>query len=775
MMTILLLLGLAGVSGLLVVRAHPALAYGTAVVPAYGFWWLLEPWLTGSQAPELRQSLPWVPALDVNLSLRLDGLSSIFGLLVLGIGTLIVIYGCRYLQHHRDLGRFLLLLFLFMASMLGVVIADDAITLFVFWEATSLTSYLLIGFDHDERPARIAARKALLVTGTGGLALLGGFILLHHITDTWVISEWLAASSDIRQHPLSTWALILVLAGALTKSAQFPFHFWLPAAMAGPTPVSAYLHSATMVKAGVFLLARLSAIWVDTPVWTYVLIGSGGSTMLLSAWASLRFSDMKSVLAYTTTMALGLLVMLLGVGDKESIKAMLAFLLVHALYKGGLFMIVGAVDHGSGSKSLDELSGLSRNMKLAALGAVLSCLSMAGLPPFFGFVGKELSYEANLHMDGPGGLLLAASLLSNVAVFGVAAVLAIRPFFGKVSEVAAEAHDDVLLSGPPLLLAIGGLLAGLMPHHLDALIGAATSSVLARDAAVHLSLWHGLTPAFYASLLTYGLGIGAFWLASRFRRSDVFGSVVSVFAMSPGAGFERALAGIVQSSRLLTHSFYDGKLRAYVARVVVAAFLGLVGASLSTEAPRWPAFEAIYLHEVVLLLVLVVSSALASYADSPMKSVITVGISGYCVALIYLLFGAPDVAMTQFSIETLTVILVVLTLLHLPEARLERPKLQVAIRDFVFSIGLGGAIATLMLAILGGPLPDEISDWYLHHSVPDAHGRNVVNVILVDFRGFDTWGEITVLTIAGLGVFALLRPKAKSGRAAMTEDLEANS
>lgn len=770
-----------------------------AVVPITGFLQLLGQVVFDPAHLDERLRVPWVKALGVDFALRVDGLSAFFALLILGIGALILVYAGSYLKEHRDLGRFYALLLAFMASMLGLVLADDAILMFVFWEGTSLTSYLLIGFDHEDEAARVSARKALIVTGTGGLALLGGLIVLHQITGTWAISEWTELRATILSHPLGGLAFALVLLGAFTKSAQVPFHFWLPAAMAGPTPVSAYLHSATMVKAGVFLLARLSPIWSGTPGWIYTLAAFGGATMLLSAWASLRFRDMKQVLAYTTTMALGLLVMLLGLGDEGSVKAAMAYLLVHALYKGSLFMMAGTVDHGTGTRDLEALSGLRRKLPFSALAAGLAAASMAGLPPFVGFVGKELWYEANLHFHGPLGLaVLGVSILANAALFGVAGVLAIGPFFGplKVSGSGhghhgphpeenepstsgrpghpgrlehepgpgAHAHegDDFLLAGP-LILAVLGLAFGLAPGLLDGLIGAAASAVRAETIHPHLALWHGLNPALLASIVTFLLGAFVYRAAASLRRGVGFREAVNVFAEAPARLFELFYLGLGQAAAAFSRAVYVGRLRRYVMTTLLVTLIASLWILPGVPGLGLPSLGALRPHEAALIVILVVSSGIATFAEPAMRAIIAVGISGYCVALIYLLFGAPDVAMTQFAIETLTVILVVLTLLHLPGAAYLKSGRRAVARDFAVALGVGGVLATILLGVLAGPLPQEISEWYLMHSVPDAHGHNVVNVILVDFRGFDTWGEITVLTIAGLGVYALLRRRARWG------------
>ena len=739
-----------------------------AIAPAYGAAWLVGWMVGGSPRAVGVVRYPWVEELGVQLAFRLDGLSGFFGVLVLGIGAFILAYAGSYLDAHRDLKRFYVTLLAFMASMVGLVFADDALLLFVFWEATSLTSYLLVGFHHEEESARVAARKALVVTGFGGLALLGGFILLHSMTGSWLVSEWTDPQGEMKAailgHPLCLWAFVLVLLGAFTKSAQVPFHFWLPAAMAGPTPVSAFLHSATMVKAGVFLLARLSPLFGSLPEWFYALTAVGLATMVLSAWAALRFRDLKTVLAYTTTMALGLLVMLLGLGDSASVAAAMTYLLVHALYKGGLFMVAGVIDHGTGTRDLERLSGLFKKMPWTGLAAGLACASMAGLPPLLGFVAKESVYEAAIHFGPYGWFVLVVSWAANAALFGVSCVLFIKPFFGRPSEAAAHAHEgDLSLLAGPLVLGTLGFVLGIAPHLLDELVGAATSAVTASPAHPHLALWHGWTPALGASVLTYASGLVVFASAASLRSGASFGRLVQAFTDWPAQRFESTflMAG-VRVAAAVSRFVYSGHLRWYVFVTLISSLTGIGWVLVrSSSGLGVPSFGTLLPHEAVLLAVLVVSSGLAAFMEPAMKAIIAVGISGYCVALLYLLFGAPDVAMTQFAIETLTVILVVLTLLHLPRAGFQTMKRRAVIRDVGLSLGLGGLLSTLLLGVLARPLPSQVSEWYLRHSAPDAHGNNVVNVILVDFRGFDTWGEITVLTIAGLGVYALFRRQAR--------------
>ncbi|HMO86146.1 MAG TPA: proton-conducting transporter membrane subunit, partial [Lacipirellulaceae bacterium] len=434
----------------------------------------------------LRMSIPWAPSLGLQFSLLCDGLSALMALLISGVGALVLIYAGGYFHGRREAVRLYVLLLAFMASMLGVVLADNVLTLFVFWELTSFTSYLLIGFDHERPAARAAALQALLVTGGGGLALLAGLLLLGRVgadnglslVDSLQLSSLLPLGEAAAAHPLYAPILILVCLGAFTKSAQVPFHFWLPGAMAAPTPVSAYLHSATMVKAGVYLLARLSPLLGGTELWTGLVGAVGGATMLTGAVLALRETDLKLVLAYTTVSALGALTLLVGLDTPHCAVAAAAYLAAHGMYKGALFLVAGAVDHSVHTRDVTQLSGLARAMPLTAVAAGLAALSMAGLPPLFGFVAKELLYDAALH--GPAAsAAVAVAVGASVLLVAAAAVVGVRPFLGGVSDKAKLAHEVAgsLLLGP-LLLAGLGVVVGLLPGVLgDALVGGAAAAL----------------------------------------------------------------------------------------------------------------------------------------------------------------------------------------------------------------------------------------------------------------------------------------------------------
>lgn len=708
----------------------------------------------------LRQSTDWFPALDAPLSFYLDGLSLLFALLVTGIGTLIVVYSGGYLAHHEHLGRFYVQLLSFMGAMLGLVVADNVFVFFIFFELTSLASYLLIGFYHTEEGSRVAARKALIVTGGGGLALMAGLLLLGQVAGTWEFSRMLALGETVQGHPYYLSIFILVCVGAFAKSAQFPFHFWLPAAMAGPTPVSAYLHSATMVKAGVFLLARLHPVLGGTAVWTGTLGLFGGFTMLMSAWLALRYTDLKQILAYTTVMVLGLLTMLLGLGTEAAVTAMVTFTVVHALYKGGLFMMAGSIDHETGTRDLLELGGLRNAMPLTMTGGVLTGLSMAGIPPLFGFIGKEATYEAALHADSWGALLLGVSVLSNAALVGSGLLVGLKPFLGEVKGAFTREPHEAPLSmwmGPGLL-GILGLAFGVYPALIDhSLLQAAQAGILQESHEVHLALWHGITPSLIASLVTFALGFGVYAYWEQLQPSLFMRGLGIVFGRGPGQVFERGLYGTARLSHVVTRTVQTGRFRWYLF-ATFSAIIVLVGGGLLAE---WtvgvPSFSGdVLYYEVALAGLIILAALVAVRTHDRFVAILALSVGGYGVALLYMLFGAPDLAMTQFAVETLTLILLVIVVIHLPGIRGEEP-LGRRLRDAVVAVGCGVLLTSIMSVIVKTSLDLRLTEYLAAKSYTEAQGHNIVNVILVDFRGFDTMGEITVLAIAALGVYVLMR------------------
>jgi multicomponent Na+:H+ antiporter subunit A len=707
----------------------------------------------------LRESLPWVPGLGLQLSFCLDGLGLVFALLIVGIGTLVAVYAGGYLRGHPHLGRFQCYLLLFMASMLGLVLADNVIVLFVFWELTGVASYLLIGFDHAEEKARKAALQALLVTGLGGLALLAGLLLLARVGGSLELSALAAQGDVVRGDPLYPPILILVLAGAFTKSAQAPFHFWLPNAMAAPTPASAYLHSATMVKAGIYLLARLHPVLGDTGAWHYSLTLAGSITMLLGAVLALRQTDLKLLLAHSTVSSLGTLTLLIGLGTVLAAKAAVVFLVVHALYKGALFLVAGAVDHESRTRDVDRLGGLRAAMPITAAAAALAGLSMAGLPPLLGFVAKELVYEAKVQAPRASVLITGAGMLANALIVAVAGVVAFRPFFGPRRETPRSAHEapPSLWLGPAILALLGTLL-GLAPETAAAVMAPAVSAVRAEVTEVKLALWHGLSPVLGLSLATLLAGVGIYHGRGVLRRQ---GRIFAGLARAgPDRGYDAALEALLALARAQTRLLQSGYLRVYLLIVVAATVALAGGALLGGGAPPLAGIEGARLHEVLLGVLILAAAGVAVRSDSRLAAVAALGVVGYGVALVYAFFGAPDLAMTQIMVDTLTVILFVLVCYHLPRfAALSSRGARV--RDALVSLAAGGFVTLLVLVAAGARSEPAASAYYARNSLPRAHGRNVVNVILVDFRALDTLGEITVLAVAGVGVYALLKLRAE--------------
>jgi len=707
----------------------------------------------------------WVPSLAVGLSFYVDGLSLLFAVLISGIGALVIVYAGGYLAGHPQLGRFYALILAFMASMLGVVLAGNVITLFVFWELTSLTSYLLIGFEHHKATARAAALQALLVTGAGGLALLAGLLLMGQAGGSFELSILLDQGEALRASPLYMPMLLLILVGAFTKSAQVPFHFWLPNAMEAPTPVSAYLHSATMVKAGVYLLARFSSVLGGNDAWHYLVTLAGTTTMLTGALFALGQTDLKRVLAYSTLSVLGALVLMIGLDTSLSVQAAMVFLVAHALYKGALFQVAGTVDHETGTRDVARLGGLARAMPITAAAAGLAALSMAGLPPLLGFINKELLYEANLQAPRAGTVITVAGVASNVLLVAAAAIAGIRPFFGRRKETPKEPHEaPVAFWLGPVILAALGLAIGLFPGTVATVfLSPAVSAIRAEPTVVKLALWHGVNPVLLLSILTLALGLALFLASAPLRRAAGAASPGlraagrGILGWGPERWYELALKGLNVVARAQTRLLQSGYLRYYIVLVILTT-VGLAGYSLvGTGSLGWPPGGLdIRFHEGLIAVLILLAALMAVFSRSRLAAVAALGVIGYSTALIYVLFGAPDLAMTQFALETLTVILFVLVLYRLPRFAILSSR-GTRIREAVVALAAGGLMTMLVLAVTAVPLRSRLAPYFAANSLELAHGRNLVNVILVDFRGLDTLGEITVLTAAAVGVYALMR------------------
>jgi multicomponent Na+:H+ antiporter subunit A len=699
------------------------------------------------------QSRAWIPGLDIDAAFRLDGLSLLMAGLILGIGALVLTYASSYLDGDRRQGRFYSTIMAFMGAMLGMVLADNVLLLFVFWELTSITSFMLIGYNHEDEKARKSAFQGLFITVGGGLAMMAGLIVLGQIAGGYSLTAILAVE-DLHLAPEAGLALGLIVVGCFTKSAQFPFHFWLPNAMAAPTPVSAYLHSATMVKAGVYLLARLHPALGEHAHWFWWLAPAGAITMVMGAVLAFRSSGLKRVLAYTTVMALGTLVLLLGIG---AAAAAVTFLLGHAMYKGALFLVAGIIDHEAGAKDIREASGLGRKLPVTAAFAAIAAASGAGLPPLFGFVGKELLLESGANAGLVFGI---AAIVAGALVAGMLATLLLRIFFGPFSakRPSADVHEAPwsMLAGP-VVLGIGSLGLGLAPGLAGlGILQAAAQSVGAPATPLNLALWHGFNLALLMSGLSLLAAVGVYLAWPRVQRGFAAWSWPERFG--PEAGYWRLQDGIVWSARTQTDLLQSGYLRFYVLMVLLVV-LGLTGGTLLTRVGITLPDDAWSMPSMIPMLVgtMVLAAGLAALRTrTALKSVLALGALGFGIALLYIWYSAPDLAITQVLIETLTTVLLVLVLFRMPRFRmLSTPRDRA--RDMVVAVSLGALMTALLWMVIGVSEFDPISNWFLAESVAQGHGRNVVNVILVDFRALDTLGELFVLALAGVGVYALLR------------------
>lgn len=703
--------------------------------------------------------LPWMPSFDLSLRFRLDGLSLLFGLIITGIGTLVSLYSSAYLHGHRHCGRYFFYLLAFLLAMLGLVTADNLLLLFVFWEATTIFSYLLIAFDHESSTARENARQSLLITAAGGLALLLGILLLKIAGFSFIISSWPDLTEPVSSHPFYPYILAAILLGAMTKSAQVPFHFWLPNAMSAPTPISAFLHAATMVKAGIYLLMRCHPLLGDTSAWTVSLATIGGITAVWGALQAIGPKDLKRVLAYTTMMALGILTLFLGGQSTAALTAAVTFLLVHALYKAALFLAIGSIDHQSGSRNLDALGGLRRAMPITALAVSAAALSMSGFPLFFGFIGKEIMYAGALAEELVPLLAVTTALVANALMTAVAAVLVIGPFFGPFRAsrpTVAEAPWTMWLG--PLLLGGLGILFGLMPGWVSRmLIEPAVQAFHPDGDEVRLALFHGFNLPLLLSVLTLTFGVVAYLLRGPLHRRIV--APLTGLPLGAEAGYQGTVNRFMSGSGIITRALQNGSLHFYLA-VIVGVLIAVVGwPLLGMEIGPLGFGSGLPAPASLALLVFIGAAALVVVtARKRLAAIGGLGGIGGGVALLFLFYGAPDIALTQLMVETLTIIFVSLAMLRLPA--IERSRLRSTRRrlsDGLLSLAAGSLLTLLLLGVGRAPLDRSLTAFFEANSYVAAHGRNIVNVILVDFRSFDTLGEIIVVVLAAWAAVTLIR------------------
>lgn len=730
------------------------------------FSWLLARLPSVSDIAPIRQSYEWIPEIGLNLDFQLDGLSLIFALLVSGIGTLIFLFASDYMKKYEGRERFYSFLFLFSGAMLGLLFAENLILMFIFWELTTIMSFLLISFFHEKSASRKAAFQSLFITGFGGLSMLGGIILLGTTVDSYSINVWIEQGAEIRSNSLYLPGLLMILLGVFTKSAQFPFHFWLPGAMQAPGPVSAFLHSATMVKAGFYLLARINPALGGTQEWIYIISLTGIFTMLLGSYRAVTQRDIKAILAFTTINALGVLILLMGIDTSLSVKAALLFLIVHAFYKAALFMVAGMIEKKTGTRDITQLGALRKQMPLTFFVTVLLALSMAGLPPMLGFLGKELIYEAKVQLPGMASIVLALGIISNILMVAVSALFVYRIFFGKQGEIPRipDERSPLLLAGP-VVLALGSLFLGLFPEALGStLIESAMASVLNESIAVKLKIWHGFNDVFFLSLVTIVAGaVFSFLLITKQKLIPAWGRFNDrVFVVDLSKAFENLIRGFVEFSHRKTSFMQHGYHRLYILTIFVFASAAIWFQIIYTWG--WQPTVSISLQPFYisfLVAIIIAATIYSAFSRSRVATIIALGVVGYGISLVYLYYSAVDLAITQILVETLIVVMFVLVLQRLPKfARLSSRKSK--IRDLAIALTFGGAMTVVAIKAIQVEFNQPISSYFLEKSYTEAFGKNVVNVILVDFRALDTMGEVIVLSIAAIGVAMLFTLKKRT-------------
>ncbi|MFI2858264.1 Na+/H+ antiporter subunit A [Paenibacillus sp. JSM ZJ436] len=782
----LLYAAVAGMFGLKVKRLHTG--WIVLPLPVFIFAYFL------SRIPVVQQKggelyeIPWIPSLNIQFSVVLDGLSLLFSLLISGIGMLVVLYSIYYMDKKKEaVHRFYVYLLLFMGAMLGVVLSDNMMVLYGFWELTSISSFLLIAFWYHRERSRYGAMKSMLITVFGGLAMFTGFLMLSIMADTMSVRELISRSAEIMNHSLFIPAMLLLLLGAFTKSAQFPFHIWLPDAMEAPTPVSAYLHSATMVKAGIYLVARFTPVFAGQQAWFWLVSGAGLCTLIYGSVKAVKQTDLKALLAFSTISQLGLIMSLFGLGSvsayysgtpealyyTKATTAAIFHLINHATFKGALFMVVGIVDHETGTRDIRKLGGLMALMPITFTIAVIGAFSMAGLPPFNGFLSKEMFFTSVLNaakldfwsLDTWGVLIPVVAWVASIFTFVYSMMLVFKTFRGtyKPKELMKTPHEAPLgMLIPPVVLAslvvILGFFPGLVSHSLiEPAMAAVMPSLLSEGEQfdVHITFWHGWNLEIMMTLGVIVFGFIIYQLLGRFRLLST--PLSDRFTLN--RLYDRSLEAYNRGSRRITKTYMTGSIRHYViyifaAFVLLLAYSIVQSGGLSVDVSG---FAPISFYEAVVIIALIGSVLVLPFVQNRLIAIILTGMSGYMVTLFFVLFRAPDLALTQMIVETVSVMLFLLCFYHLPKLSKEQVKPSFKWVNAVISVAVGIMVTMLALGAASNPMFTAISDYYLEQSKPLAGGKNVVNVILVDFRGFDTLLEIMVLGIAALGIYGLIK------------------
>lgn len=744
------------IPGVMIRAGRNACATFAAVPPALALAILLVHAPTVFSGGVVQTQIDWLPQLGLSASFFLDGLGFLFACMILGVGLLIILYARFYLSGEDPMGQFYTYLLLFQGAMLGIVLSDNILLLLIFWELTSLSSFLLIGYWKHLPEGRQGARMALAVTGAGGLAMIGGMLILGNIVGSYNLTDILKEGELIRSSDWYMPALILILLGAFTKSAQFPFHFWLPHAMAAPTPVSAYLHSATMVKAGIFLMARMWPVLSGTEAWFYIVASVGLFTMVMAACIAIFRNDLKSLLAFSTVSHLGFLTFLLGLGTEAAATAAVFHIIVHLTFKAALFMSAGIIDHEAHTRDIRRLGGLRTLMPVTFVIASLAALSMAGIPLTNGFLTKELMLEEAAHTVWAGNhyLVPIAATLGALLSAAYSFRFIVHVFFGPVrDDYPHKPHDPGFgMWASPAMLVVLVMVIGLFPFVAEPIVDVAASAVTGASIHTHLAIWHGLTPALYMSLTAVVGGLIVLALYSPLSRG---------WAALPRPEAKVIFDGLVENiaalARRISEGLHNGAMTRYLAIFVFATvLLGFAawqgGGMAQVNRPTLPIPP---MAAVGWLLLIAGTLSVVLLHRQRFRALVVIGIIGLMVSAAFVYLSAPDLALTQISVETVTIMLLLLALHYMPKDTPIESGMFRRLRDGVIAIGAGAGVGLLSYAFMRRDI-DTISDYFLANSYKGGGGHNVVNVILVDFRGYDTYGEIIVLGIAGLIIFALM-------------------
>nr|WP_217363868.1 MULTISPECIES: monovalent cation/H+ antiporter subunit A [unclassified Marinobacterium] len=739
--------------------SRTACAFATAALPAVALTILISYTPSVFDGERFVERFEWIPAVGLELAFRLDGFALLFALLILGIGLLVILYARYYLSEQDNMPRFYAMLILFMTAMLGIVLSENLIQLWLFWELTSISSFLLISFWNHKSEARKGARMALTITGMGGLALFAGILLIGQVVGSYNLTDVLAQGDLIRGSELYPYILVLVLLGAFTKSAQFPFHFWLPHAMAAPTPVSAYLHSATMVKAGIFLMARLYPALAGTDMWFLIVTLTGLATLLVGAYMALFKHDLKGLLAYSTISHLGLITLLLGLNSKLAAVAATFHIINHATFKASLFMAAGIIDHETGSRDMRKLNGLWRYMPHTAMLAMVAALAMAGVPLLNGFLSKEMFFAETLQQGSLGALSWILPVLATVAgIFSVAYSLRFIHdvfFNGEPINLPKTPHEPPRYMKIPVEILVAlcfvvGIAPGLVVAEI--LHSAATSLLQGETPYYSLAIWHGFNFPLLMSFIALLGGIVVYA-----TRKQLFEFQAQFPERDAKAIFDQNIKRIVDAATRIYGTLENGSLQRYTMLFIlsVALFTTVPMTKLINLEGARPLLPVDGISIVATIILVVSTLVTLIWHRKRMIALIAVSVVGLIVSLIFARFSAPDLALTQLSVEVVTVILLMLALFFLPQVTAKAASPSSVVRDLGLATLIGGVMATISYAMMTHP-QTSIADFFIANSKTGGGGTNVVNVILVDFRGFDTFGEITVLGIAGLGIYKLI-------------------